>query len=340
MSTDLTRPHPIQKFFAWLEASPLPSALFYLLLLFIPGIFLQMRAWSGLLPDERMLDPFLIFFFIWLVESMGLSHYITYESKNLLNAYQKQLPYSRDEFSVHLHNFSTLPLWSALLLNLLGILIGYFTAQSFSFGFPGVDRGMPLTFAITYALAFAFSMMSYGLIFRQLRMIRQFFRDTQKINISHLTSIYSFSRYTAIIAIWIFLITYVNAALLFPEVFENPLAASSIYFLIAFSLAIFYLPLRGMNQRLVVEKEKLLENVTSRIEKTFNRIHTADDKQDLSSIGALRSLLAALREEREMIESIPTWPWRPGTITGLLSALFLPTILGLVNRLLAAVLGI
>jgi hypothetical protein len=339
-NNSVRRAHPIHRFFAWLEKSPLPSWAFYLLLLIVPGIYLQLQAWQGLPPSERTLDPFHIFSTIWLVEGLALAHFITSASKTLLDNYRPQLPYSDQRYQIERATFTTIPFGLGLFFNLIGAIVGYYTAVSFSNGFPGIDRGAPIYFAALYALAFSVAMMVFVLVLRQLALIGQFFRDTEKIKISSLSSIYAFSRYTAIVAIWIFFIGNVNAVFILPEVYENPISAGSVYFLIATALAVFYFPLRGINQRLVAEKEHLLEEVTLRIESTFARIHDAHDQSDFFQISGLRSMLSALKEERDMIETVPTWPWRPGTVTGLLSALFLPTILSIVSTLLESFLNL
>jgi hypothetical protein len=37
--------------------------------------------------------------------------------------------------------------------------------------------------------------------------------------------------------------------------------------------------------------------------------------------------LESLMLERKLLEAIPTWPWQPNTLRGLLTAFFLPLIL-------------
>jgi hypothetical protein len=53
----------------------------------------------------------------------------------------------------------------------------------------------------------------------------------------------------------------------------------------------------------------------------------------------MRTVLSALKEERETIEGLSTWPWRPGTFTRMLSAIFLPILLWLLREVLGRFLG-
>ncbi len=339
MTINVITPHPIHRFFAWLDRIALPAWIFYLLLLFIPGLALQINFWMANPNLERSFDPFFIFFFAWLVEGLALVHFITKASKKLLDDYRPQLSYDEVQFDQLRQQFTTISSGMGSVFFVVGALIGYFTAQTFISGFPGLDRGLPLLLSITYAISFGFALMGSELMIRQLRLIQKLFHDTVRIQISNLVPIYSFSRYTAIIAIWLFFITYVNGALIMPEVFENPASAASIYLFMALSASVFYLPLRGINQHLIRQKEDLMEDVNSRIEKTFLSIHAAQDENEYKNILALRSMLSALKDERELIDSVPTWPWRPGTITGLISALLLPTILSLISGVFERFLG-
>jgi hypothetical protein len=45
--------------------------------------------------------------------------------------------------------------------------------------------------------------------------------------------------------------------------------------------------------------------------------------------------VAAIRREREILHGLPTWPGSTGTIRGFASALFLPLVLFLIQRLLS-----
>jgi hypothetical protein len=54
----------------------------------------------------------------------------------------------------------------------------------------------------------------------------------------------------------------------------------------------------------------------------------------MSTADALNKTLASLVVERELLAKIPTWPWQPGALTGFLTALLLPIILWLIQRIL------
>jgi hypothetical protein len=67
--------------------------------------------------------------------------------------------------------------------------------------------------------------------------------------------------------------------------------------------------------------------------------HQAMDQNDYDKLSQLNGVMASLKGERELLLKIPTWPWRAGSLTGFLSAITLPIIIFLLQRLLGKVLG-
>jgi hypothetical protein len=53
----------------------------------------------------------------------------------------------------------------------------------------------------------------------------------------------------------------------------------------------------------------------------------------------INSSLAALERGRAAIERVPTWPWRPETLRGLIAAILLPVAIWLIQFALQRVLG-
>jgi hypothetical protein len=63
------------------------------------------------------------------------------------------------------------------------------------------------------------------------------------------------------------------------------------------------------------------------------------DRGDLGAADRLNGTLAALERGRTAIERIPTWPWRPETLRGMVGALVLPIMIFTVQRVLGRLLG-
>jgi len=93
-------------------------------------------------------------------------------------------------------------------------------------------------------------------------------------------------------------------------------------------LLVFWLPLRGANRILVLTKRRLLKDVNLRIRTNFDVLHLKMDNDNYKNIADIREMITGLQAEREDIKSISTWPWQTSTITGLLSAIVLPVLVG------------
>jgi ABC-type multidrug transport system fused ATPase/permease subunit len=177
------------------------------------------------------------------------------------------------------------------------------------------------------------SLFGYQVI-RQLQQIGAFYAIPKHIDLFNLRPLYGFSRYTAALGIMFF--ASVALTTLDPTAYESQVVLIVSFALIPLILLMFYLPLSGVHRRLVSEKERLLQEANSRIETILERIHLAAfEQQDYEDVGGMRTVFSTLREEKETVQGLSTWPWRPGTLTGLLSALFLPIILVLVREIIS-----
>ena len=82
------------------------------------------------------------------------------------------------------------------------------------------------------------------------------------------------------------------------------------------------------------EKERLLADVGLRLQATAQSIHGSMESGRLQGVDRLNTLLTSLLNEERYVRTIPTWPWDPGTLTGLLTAVFLPLILFAAQRVI------
>jgi hypothetical protein len=146
--------------------------------------------------------------------------------------------------------------------------------------------------------------------------------------------LFAFSRLTSYVAICIAGGSYLFY-LAFPATMANP-PSYGLMFLLALplSLASFFLPLAGMHGRMVAEKGRLLNDVGQRIKSTRQAFHQRLDAMELASMDGMNKALASLMLEEEYIRKIRTWPWEPSTLSAVLTAIFLPISLFVVERLL------
>jgi hypothetical protein len=172
---------------------------------------------------------------------------------------------------------------------------------------------------------------------RQLRGVSQLHAAATEVDLFNPSAINAFSRLTAATAIGILIF-----ALPFVIPPSDPQTSSvfgalqGIVFILL-AVASFALPLRGMHDRLVAEKRRLLGAVNERVKLTVARVHDTVDSDDLGRADDLQKTLTSLLSERDVENKLSTWPWSPDTFRGFASALALPVIIWLVIRVLERV---
>ena len=70
----------------------------------------------------------------------------------------------------------------------------------------------------------------------------------------------------------------------------------------------------------VEEQARLKAEVSKHIETTIGLLHRRVDAEDLGDVDRLHRATSSLVIESEVLDGIPTWPWQPATLRGLLSA--------------------
>jgi hypothetical protein len=109
--------------------------------------------------------------------------------------------------------------------------------------------------------------------------------------------------------------------------------------LAAMALATFVTPLLGAHRVLVEEKNRLLGEVGNRLRPILADLHQDVDSGKLRRMDNLSKAFASLEMERNLLEKVPTWPWEPQTVRGLIGALLLPVAVWLIQLVLQRVIG-
>jgi hypothetical protein len=105
------------------------------------------------------------------------------------------------------------------------------------------------------------------------------------------------------------------------------------------AIAIFFVPLIGMHRRLEAIRDGHEAEAGGRLSALLAELNRAIDDRDDQRVRSLDGSITALRHEQELLARLPTWPWSTGTLRGFGSALLLPIVLLLIQRVLDQVLG-
>ena len=335
------RPHFIHAFFAGLDRLPWPSWLSLLLLLPAIGILQHLVAYSkGLLAwGEVNFD--LATAGYWLIGPLLLVLYMLKAGKEPWEDIQPLLNLSEEEYVSIYFNFFTIPTRSGNVIFLIGGLLGALNGIADMAVAPAVDYAFPeLRIGIWITGSAVLVLVLFQLI-RQLSGIKKVYSSAVRADIFHQQPLYGFPRYTAMMGIWIFIYGYLAPVILDPTAFASQTSILTTALIGPLVLLLFYLPLAGMHNRLVREKEALLQETGSRIRTILREIHQAAfEEKEFSSTGAMIAVHTVLLKEKEAIQDLSTWPWRPGTVRGLLSALLLPVLLSILRDVISGWLGL
>ena len=174
---------------------------------------------------------------------------------------------------------------------------------------------------------------------RQLRLIARLHERVTRVDVFDQAPLYAMSRVTSTTAIGM-LVLLAPSVFLIPAGADIPyLAITAAWYLgaVAIAASAFFLPLRGMHERLAAEKRRLQGEVGRRLTTTLDAIHAAVDAADGPAIESRSHALATLIAERDLVNRVSTWPWSGSTLTGFVSAVLLPIGLWAVTRVLERV---
>ncbi len=316
---------------------PFPPLVFYIGLFALVVFLVYLSYWvDGSLPFGNLNIPFPIPLLpFYSVMSLAAVHYTDTVA---LRSFEKFLPaLGKDEVeTAHLrHILTTTPQRPALLMAAIGAVFIiptiYFSAEvramsSLKFSFILAVIIAILGFSLTAVLLYH--------TVRQLRLVSYIHSTATKINLMQLAPVYAFSSLSAQTGL-IFLLVLWFDLLFIPETYTNPaLIALNVIGLGLLAIACFILPLLGMHQRLVIEKQHRLAEVNRRIQESTRLLYERMDGNDLHDADALNKAIGSLITTHDFLMKIPTWPWRPETFTLFFSALTLPIVVYIIQSLL------
>ena len=351
---DTDPPYPpswIDRFNDWVDHLPVRPWVFYLcmwlLLLFIAE---GTSTWRYGLQHSDKLRWIYVSYSLYGAYFLAAIHYLDRWAKTALNGFRSTLKVDEAEQATLFYQLTTMPartigilsavtlacviLLSRLLIMPLLKAMGLFHHSIVS---TLVDLGL-FYFNALIVVIFIYHTL------RQLRWVSTIHKTATRINLFHLRPLYSLSGLTARTAGILLLVGYIvqQQAGAHGDFTSDPYALriSVLFTLIStvsfsvLAVAVFFLPLLGLHQLLVREKERLQAEANSRLQAHIQELHRRIDSCQLEDADAVNKHMSSLALERDILARLPTWPWQPGTLNLILSAVFLPIILWLLQQLL------
>jgi hypothetical protein len=164
------------------------------------------------------------------------------------------------------------PARPALVLQILGLIFGLTFAIVVRPASPEINYGLPGFLFLNWALTQAMTFAAFYAIIRQMVMVNRVIKQIKKMDISNINPLYGLARLAASIAIAIVVIAVSNYLTRIPQHIVSTIAVIFYASFSALALAVFVLPLTGINRRLRHEKDRLLITVNVHIQDAFDKV--------------------------------------------------------------------
>lgn len=180
------------------------------------------------------------------------------------------------------------------------------------------------------------------IVIRVLRLINQLYARVGEINIFNLQDLYALSALSARIGV-IFIIagtfSYIANVVISGGEPQVEIAVFFITLNTVMAILLFLLPLLGIHRKLSKVKQSVSRANNSVIDTTLRRLHERSESSQLDEMPLIQSQVGALMEFRRVIDQISTWPWRPQTLRGFITAISLPIAVWLIQQYLSQIIG-
>jgi hypothetical protein len=344
------QPSWIDRLTTWIDRLPAPAWLLYLCLWFLLTLIESGSKWLDGIEPYFKIRTIYIFYTFYGVYFLAAIHYLDGCAKAAFDNFRPALAVDKEGLSNLSHRLITMPARTVWLISAAWLvttillyqplIVPLWKAMGFihhSTAFLLVDLGI-YSFNALMVMIFVYHTL------RQLRWISTIHKTATRINLFQLRPLYALSGLTARTA-WILIlvgtiiaqqagshgeITSDRSALVMSEHFT--LISILVYSLLA--VGVFLLPLIGLHQLLLHEKERLLAEADSRLQAHIQDLHLRIDNRQLQDADAINHHMSSLSLERDILSKLPTWPWQPGTLNLILSAVLLPIILWIAQQFL------
>ncbi|MGB7874805.1 MAG: hypothetical protein WBL25_10510 [Anaerolineales bacterium] len=306
----------------------IPSAVFYLVIWAIFFITLTILRWKEGVYSTGTLNPSDLVMSATGIFFIALIQYLDQWAIKKMQVFRDAMLTTDQEFNGLVYQLSTLPVRSTIIACFISLGFGastfLFSPNSYAFlnlNFSSLSGGLQLiNFLFSW---FVFGALSYH-AYRQLNLGSQATAEYIQINLFNLDPIYAFAGLTLRTALGWLIIAYAWA-LTTPDLLGNIIIDVTILFMQVVAVLTFVLPLLSAHGRIVEKKYELLHNIGRRLDLIINEMSKSKGTQD--DLSKLRDNFSTLTMTNDWLQKLPTWPWRPGTVNSLVSAILIPNVI-------------
>ncbi|MCW5873573.1 MAG: hypothetical protein KIS88_02895 [Anaerolineales bacterium] len=327
------KPSWLDSLMDWVSALKIASPLFYILLYVACVLVIHLALWFEGRLDWGMLDSYIFFDVIWFPLGLGYVHYMERVAQRSIAEIRPALSVSDSEFESIRYRFTTLPFWPILIITVLGFIFGMLLA----FQSGSTDSISSILWAGLSGLGYTFLPIWLYAAYRHVSQIDDLYTKVKKLNLFNLQPLYGLARVAMVVGIFLVLLVNINflSETYFGSVTQTPEMIVTLSMIgITAAVAVFVIPVLGIHRKIEKDKTNLLAENAEQIESLRGDIQSDMEGRNFKNIDGLEKGLSALLKVRESITAIPTWPWSPGTFGKFASAIVLPLIVWLLQRVM------
>jgi hypothetical protein len=324
----------IDRLMAAVQKLPVPYWLTYLILGVTETIFLQCIDWLAVPESRFVMRLESAIFPLWTWGVLALMTALNHEAITGLHRFHPLLDSEEANIATLEYEITTMPARTVLLAT--PIWLALFALIAITNPTINQHQNNPVLYPVAIAAGLAAFLIGTGIYIHtvhQLRVVNRLYAGMKKINMFHLAPVYAFAGLTAQTAIG-FVILIAVTQLLYPYSMTDMNVLVLYFSQVLLALAVFILPLRHANLRLVAGKQRLQADAAQRMEKALYHLHEAVDEQNIGALDGLNKIVSAVTNERDILAKIPTWPWPPGTLRAVTTVLLVPIALFLIQAIL------
>jgi hypothetical protein len=303
----------------------------------VGGLLLHGLMWrDGLLPTWN-LEATPALRSVLGVYGIAMIHLLDRTAARSLKGFLPALALNQPALDELAYRLTTMPAVPAALAGLAGLgALGviYLTTPGYVSLLPGTPAGDLLSQAYRAGTFVVLFTVGYHSL-RQLVLVSRIHHQAPHIHLLRREPLYAFSSLTARTSIAGLIPIYIMAAL-YPEFTQTIVIGPLLLAGALLMMAVFAWPLWSVHSRLVEEKTRMTTDAYQRVEHLIDRLHRRVDADDLARMDDLNKAMASLQAELDILDRSPTWPWRPGTVQAVLTAVLLPILLWILQQVLSS----
>lgn len=336
-------PSWLNRLIDWIESLPGPTWAAYSVLALVSVVFSNTQGWASGSEPGGPISPDLTYWGVFLVALIWIVAHLNRVADAAFEGFRPALEMPEASLEALRYRLVVLPSGPAWLVTIAGFVLPplYYVADPVGAGVVGFSPPQLALRGLSEGFSSAVLLLIVLQLGRQLRTVDAIVASATRVDLFQPGPVYAFSRLTSRTAIALVVLIGTSTAVAAPTALNSTslvLWGPWIVGIPLFAIAAFVLPLRGMHERLVGEKDRLQAGTEARLKSLLTRIDRTVDDGSLSDADALNKMLATLLQERDVIARLPTWPWSPTTLRAIITAIAVPLLLFLAQRFLSQVL--